>query len=195
MNNKNWLHITARHFEILRVFKVFETPDKVKSKNIIFEKHVQISKYRLLWFQILISCCILSWLPAPSSVENTVSNYLPRKNFITFCHTHKIAKMFNLLQNILDFSTIHHVQAESQTTKNFFLTCMLLIFLLNAYIYTYIICTYIYISHVFYVFVLLEAKKFKMAMKNSVLATLLLTISIRFSKEEFFASVAKLQYI
>ena len=147
------MHITARHFEILRVFKVFETPDKVKSKNIIFEKHVQISKYRLLWFQILISCCILSWLPAPSSVENTVSSYLPRKNFITFCHTHKIAKMFNLLQNILDFSTIHHVQAESQTTRNFFLTCMLLIFLLNAYIiHTLFVLISIYLMYFMYLY-------------------------------------------
>ena len=123
------------------------------------------------------------------------------KNFIIFCHTHKIAKMFNIT-----FLLIHLVQAESHITRNFFLTCMLflLIFRLNAYIYIYtiyiyiymyiyiyiyIICTYIYISHVFYV--LLASRKFiAIGYEKFFLATLLLTISIRFSKEKFFASVA-----
>ena len=32
-----------------------------------------MSKYRFLWFQIPISGDFFQWLPAPSSVENTIS--------------------------------------------------------------------------------------------------------------------------
>ena len=45
----------------------------LEAKNKYFYKNVQISKYRLLWFQIPVSCYFFLSLQIPSSVDNTVS--------------------------------------------------------------------------------------------------------------------------